>query len=96
MKKYPDNHYEIKNRINSLEYTFYNENGKILLKKDFSVGLSRIINGKERNSIYEFRNQLFIPNEWKGKKVLVRIDGFDKNHKLVAGTHEELHLEVAN
>lgn len=96
LKKYPDNHYEIKNRINSLEYTFYNENGKILLKKDFSVGLSRIINGKERSSIYEFRNQLFIPNEWKGKKVLVHIDGFDKNHKLVAGTHEELHLEVAN
>ena len=30
------------------------------------------------------------------KKVLVRIDGFDKNHKLVDGTHEELHLEVAN
>lgn len=92
--KQEDNTFTINNRISYLAYTIVDQTGEELLTREENVGVNRMIEGKNRASILEFKHEFVIPKDWQGKALQVFVKGYDKYHAFVEGTEESFKLLI--
>lgn len=88
-----DNTYTYANGIKTLKYTITGDGVNTTLTKN--VGLTRVINGKNYYSVFEFKNDITLDASWVGKDLKIAVQGYDAHGQPVNGTSQCLEVHVA-
>lgn len=87
--------YKINNKIDTLKYSITGENVNQTFTK--KIGLNRKFDSTTTtNSLLEFKNDILIDEQWAGKLLSIKLEGYDSHGNRIDGTQETISLQVSD
>ena len=87
-----DNTFDFKHRLSAVRYIISKGNQKEIIIKN--IGLTRVLEGRKRQSILEFEHEFKLDSKWRGN-VELRAEALDETGKTYHSRPVKLKLQIA-